>query len=264
MIRVLALRSHEVGGERARISNDSVAVGARVGLSHDGRYRHTHESRGVVFEAMTDEHLLIRCYICRVDQPAAVRGQVEVSIPDIGWESSLVSLVQCLECGDVMLFQQKACGAPATTTWSQPERLWPWEEGFLSESIPESIRRQVVEARACLEANAYTACVVMVRRTLEGVAKHKNAQGRSLAESLRRLRENQTIDGQLVEWASALRVLGNQGAHFSEDDVTLEDAQDALALAETLLEHVYVWSERFTRFRNRRTPNARPTLPPVQ
>lgn len=127
----------------------------------------------------------------------------------------------------------------------------------MSELIPASIRRQVVEARACLEANAYTACVVMVRRTLEGVAEHKNAMGRNLAESLGQLQNQGIIDGPLVEWASALRVLGNQGAHFSEAEVTTEDAQDSLALAETLLEYVYVWSERFGRFRDRRSTGKR-------
>jgi len=210
-----------------------------------------------------NRHILIRCYICREDRLASVHGQIEVSAPDIGWDSSLVSLVQCCECEDVMLFQQKAMSTQSGNGWSKPERLWPWEEGFLSESIPESIRRQVLEARACFEANAYTACVVMVRRTLEGVAIHRGAQGRNLAESLRQLQQNGTIDGHLVDWAAALRVLGNQGAHFSDVVVTLEDARDALSFAETFLEYVYVWSERFARFRDRRTPYMRKSPPPL-
>lgn len=49
------------------------------------------------------ERILIRCYICREDRVADVHGQVEVCAPDIGWESSRVSLVQCSTCDDVML-----------------------------------------------------------------------------------------------------------------------------------------------------------------
>jgi hypothetical protein len=114
----------------------------------------------------------------------------------------------------------------------------PWSWIALADSSERAARPEVAERRRYGTANA-------------------RGRGRNLAESLRRLQDQGTIDGHLAEWASALRVLGNQGAHFSDIEVTTEDAQDSLALAETLLEYVYVWSERFGRFRDRRSNGKR-------
>lgn len=60
------------------------------------------------------------------------------------------------------------------------------------------------------------------------------------------------IEGRLLEWAEELRVLGNEGAHFTGRRVAREDAQDALALAEALLDYMYVFSAQFAEFKQRR------------
>jgi hypothetical protein len=49
-----------------------------------------------------------------------------------------------------------------------------------------------------------------------------------------------------------LRVLGNQGAHFTGKQVPRPDAEDALALAEALLDYLYVFSAQFDAFKERR------------
>ena len=45
---------------------------------------------------------------------------------------------------------------------------------------------------------------------------------------------------------------GNDGAHFTGRRVSREDAQDALALAEALLDYRYVFSAQFAEFKTRR------------
>jgi hypothetical protein len=60
------------------------------------------------------------------------------------------------------------------------------------------------------------------------------------------------IEGRLLEWAQELRVLGNEGAHFTGERVARQDAQDALALAEAILDYLYVFSAQFFEFKNRR------------
>jgi hypothetical protein len=47
-------------------------------------------------------------------------------------------------------------------------------------------------------------------------------------------------------------VLGNQGAHFSDESVSREDAADALSLAEALLNYIYVFTAKYEEFQNRR------------
>ena len=80
----------------------------------------------------------------------------------------------------------------------------------------------------------------MVRKTLEGTCADQGAASGPLASRLRDLQGEGKIDGMLVEWANILRVVGNEGAHFTGTTMSREDAEDALALAEALLDHLYV------------------------
>jgi hypothetical protein len=57
-------------------------------------------------------------------------------------------------------------------------------------------------------------------------------------------------------WADGLRVLGNEGAHYTGSPVSREDAQDALALAEVVLEYLYVLTAQFEEFQQRRKGQA--------
>ncbi|MEU1597670.1 DUF4145 domain-containing protein [Streptomyces sp. NPDC005708] len=95
----------------------------------------------------------------------------------------------------------------------------------------------------------------MVRRTLEGVCSEQGvsgANGRSkpLVKMLEQLKNEGKIDGRLLEWAQELRVLGNQGAHFTGTGVSREDAADGLALVEALLDYLHVLAAQFTVFKN--------------
>jgi hypothetical protein len=91
----------------------------------------------------------------------------------------------------------------------------------------------------------------MVRRTLEGTCLKQGVQERTLAGSLKELRNRGLIDDTLAEWADALRVLGNEGAHYTERGVGREDAEDALSFAEALLDNLYVLRKRFADFQAR-------------
>jgi hypothetical protein len=121
----------------------------------------------------------------------------------------------------------------------------------ISPNVPAALRREWEEARTCLDHKAYTACVVMVRRTLEGTCQDQGVKKPTLAASLGALRSQGLIDGTLADWADALRVLGNQGAHYTGKSVTRADAEDSLAFAEALLDHLYVLRKRFTEFQGR-------------
>lgn len=91
------------------------------------------------------------------------------------------------------------------------------------------------------------------RRRLFGPRHRKNP----LYAALEEMRSAGLIKGRLLEWAQGLRVLGNDAAHFTVRSVSREDAEDALGLAEALLDYMYVLSAEFQKFRDRRT-----ALPP--
>jgi hypothetical protein len=121
----------------------------------------------------------------------------------------------------------------------------------ISPTVPEELRREWGEARTCFDSKAYTACLVMVRRTLEGTCRDQGVSKRTLARSLEELKAQGLIDGMLADWADALRLAGNRGAHFTGESVSREDAEDALEFAEALLDHIYVLRQRFADFQRR-------------
>jgi hypothetical protein len=133
----------------------------------------------------------------------------------------------------------------------EPVIVYP-SSRLLSLQVPESLRREFEEAGSCFSAKAYAATVVMVRRVLEGTCQENSVTDHNLASGLRKLQDTGLIDGTIAEWANALRILGNQGAHFTGMPVPRDDAEDALAFAEALLEQIYVLRKRFEEFAERR------------
>ncbi|MGK5444628.1 DUF4145 domain-containing protein [Micromonospora sp. URMC 105] len=130
----------------------------------------------------------------------------------------------------------------------------------LSLDVPTELRREFEEARTCFEAKAYTAAVVMVRRTLEGIGVDNEITERPLARQIERMKSEGLIDQSIAEWADSLRVLGNQGAHYTGRQVSREDANDAIDFAEALLDHIYVYKKRFEEFKKR---NVAKSTPPI-
>jgi hypothetical protein len=97
----------------------------------------------------------------------------------------------------------------------------------------------------------------MVRRTLEGVCAAYGIDEKPLFSALDKMKELGLIEGRLLEWAQELRVLGNDAAHFTGKAVNRQDAEDALTLAEALMDYLYVFAAQFDEFRarrNRKTP----------
>lgn len=160
------------------------------------------------------------------------------------------SLVQCSDCGEVSLEMREDYGEGFVA--DRPVFAYPARKR-LSNEVPRPLRREFDEAYKCFSVKAYGATVVMVRRILEGVCKENGVSERmALVRGLEELKSSGLIDGTISTWATALRVLGNEGAHYTGRQVPHDDAEDAIAFAEALLDHIYVLRKRFTEFENRR------------
>jgi hypothetical protein len=172
------------------------------------------------------------------------------------------TLVQCSECGEVAVQMREYYHGRSDEDYSEgfdtdvPKIFYPARRR-LSFAIPDPLRQEFEEAQTCFSAKAYTATAVMVRRILEGVCKENNVQERTLVKGLEKLRVQGLVDSAISEWADALRVLGNEGAHYTGRHVPRDDAEDALAFAEALLDHIYVLRKRFDKFAARRQKQAR-------
>jgi hypothetical protein len=162
--------------------------------------------------------------------------------PPVEW-----TLVQCHRCAHPTLQAREDFNlGGGFADDDNPATLYP-PRPMVSAGIPDAPRKAWEEARRCFDAKAYSGCAAMVRRTVEATCDEQGVKGRSLARMLTQMVEKDLMDATLQQWADALRVLGNRGAHFA-DEVAREDAEDALHFAEALLNHIYMLRRRFEQF----------------
>jgi hypothetical protein len=158
------------------------------------------------------------------------------------------TLAKCPRCSMPMLAVQVDYG----DGFDPPSRVFPPKSRELGYAVPEPIRIAFSEAQVCFRAKAFTASAIMCRKTLEGLCSEHNIRERSLSASLRKLKENGTIEARLFEWAEALRTLGNEAAHGVNSAITAQEAKDIIEFTEALAEYVFTYRDKFERFQKRR------------
>lgn len=165
--------------------------------------------------------------------------------PETNWQLS-----QCSSCAQPCLRALEDYSGDGDPEAIKVSTIFP-ALATLPPDIPAELRREITDAQRCLEHNLFAPCLVMVRRTLEGAMAEQGAKGKSLAAQLKQLTDDGGMDPMLFEWSTALRQIGNKGAPFSKEAVSREDAADALAFAEALLDHLFVLRRRFSEFQAR-------------
>ncbi len=111
------------------------------------------------------------------------------------------------------------------------------------QSLPKPVAEDWVEAHKCMGITAYKAAAAMARRATQGVCIDQNAKPGKLANQIKELVQTGHLHPQLGDWADQVRLFGNDGAHPGDDGldtVTQQDAEDALAFLDQLLEWTYV------------------------
>jgi len=76
---------------------------------------------------------------------------------------------------------------------------------------------------------------------------------KSLHKGLQELRDSGIIDRRLFEWGDSLRQERNIGAHASGQQVKAQDARDILDFASAICEYVYVLTDRYENYKNRKS-----------
>lgn len=191
------------------------------------------------------------CPTCQQKVVATQEAVSDVS-PDKDFNILRHIIARCGICYQTLLLEQDEAIYSQMLFQGNAKCLWPTPARSISETIPDSLRREHQEARSCFKATAYTATVVMVRRTLEGLCAQHGVTSKPLFTALGDMERRGLIEGRLLEWAQELRVLGNEAAHFTGAAVSRQDAADAVALAEALLDYLYVFSAQFEKFKQRR------------
>jgi hypothetical protein len=120
--------------------------------------------------------------------------------------------LQCRKCGKMFLAEIKDGRArtvtPATLVLDAPSGLEP--------QLASDLR----EACACFNVGAYKASVVMARRFLEALLDTRGFKGKTLFERIKVAHSSGAVSELLFQLASSARILGNYGAHYSDDELT--------------------------------------------
>lgn len=110
------------------------------------------------------------------------------------------------------------------------------------------------EALRCQWVKSYKACVVMCARAIQGSAIALGAKKKRLTDQIDELFAQGKITEALKDFAHAVRVTRNMGAHPDKDgleEVTEQDAKDIVEFTREYLHHVYVMPAKL---KARKTP----------
>lgn len=97
------------------------------------------------------------------------------------------------------------------------------------------------EACACFNVGAYKASVVMGRRFLEALLDKRGFKGGTLADRIKTAHSSGAIPALVFQLASSARILGNYGAHYSDDELTnigQDEAELVFNIMRQILKHI--------------------------
>lgn len=192
--------------------------------------------------------LAVVCPECADAVAAIAHGTSTFYEPSVG-PPALWTFCSCPRCDSKMLFIQEDFGEG----WDDPWRVFPPQARRMSDAVPSGLSSDHAEATRCLASKCYRATAVMARRILEGICIEQGYKKGVLKARLDQMTADGKIDPRLAQWAHGLRAVGNEGAH-DDTVISREDAEEALALAEALLDYLYVFQARFDQFLTNRKP----------
>lgn len=189
----------------------------------------------------------ILCPHCKQIGTAAERGTYNFVSDALG-EPLQTALIDCDNCRGAILVERYYDWS--TGGFSRSRVIYP-RDAEPSVTVPRPVREAYAEAIRCRDAQAYTATVIMCRRSLEAIAEDKKAVGRTLYAKLQALKEAGEIPPEIFEWFTLLREMGNDAAHSVQVTHTEQDASDAADFVLAITEYLYTYKLRFSEFKER-------------
>ena len=212
---------------------------------------------------MTEHSFDLFCPKCNILVSAQVIGEANAAFhseaigaadyEDAPYTSDHYSIAICGRCDQPFLVHQRLSGVPAEfETVIEQNLLYPSDSHLPLEHVPAPVSRAYEQATRSFSTGLYEPCTLMCRKTLDAAATSLGASGGSLNTKLKTLHESGQIDQRLLDWAHAVRLLGNEAAHDPDAEVSKEDARDVLDFTEAILIYVFILNRRLERLRARR------------
>ena len=169
----------------------------------------------------------------------------------------------CVKCGRPGLIERQEIAPHEYANY----QLYPRIRKRIELALPPRVSESFLEAVICELAGAWLATAVMVRRTLEAIAKEFDPSVKTLMNGLETLKTRGLISDELHRWGTELRFIGNIGAHPTGDVITKQDANDAMEFLRAIVETIYHLRPKFQEMQRRRKKAkepADPVVPPTE
>lgn len=114
---------------------------------------------------------------------------------------------------------------------------------FDRKSVPENIRKAFMAAAATKSIDTAVSLIAW-RRVLELTCKDLGAQGRNLYEKISDLSAKKILPHPLTDASNLIRLLGNDGAHSVDSEVSRVNISNVEALVRHIIEYVYILPEK--------------------
>jgi Domain of unknown function (DUF4145) len=157
-------------------------------------------------------------------------------------------IAECATCNELLVYHSFAALVP-DEDFTEADLVYPTSPE-LHASVPEIVRVCYSEAAKVKNAapNAYA---VMIRRSLEALCDDRKVAKGILQRRLAELVSRGEIPQTLAEMTTALRLLGNVGAHDTAQSVTLPMTWVIDEFFRAVVEYVYVAPSKLAAFKER-------------
>ncbi len=122
--------------------------------------------------------------------------------------------------------------------------IYPRSIPTLDDAVPKPVQADYIEGVECIGIGANKAAATMFRRSLQQVMINKRAlEGKRLIDQIKSLVIDDVLPEEIGEWATEIRLWGNEGAHPSTDGldaITGEDADEIRGFLDRIFEWVYI------------------------
>ena len=156
-------------------------------------------------------------------------------------------VASCETCNQVLLYT--CLGDQMTNEDFVHGNLEYPDSGNLNISVPESIRK-IYEEAARIKMLAPNAFAAQIRKALEALCENRGAKNGVLQKRLADLVSRGELPATFAEATDVLRILGNVGAHASDESVKPSQVSALDEFFRAVVEYVYVAPSKLKAFRD--------------
>ncbi|MEV0302746.1 DUF4145 domain-containing protein [Streptomyces prasinus] len=177
------------------------------------------------------------CPWCGLTNTKLVPKSVNQECANRDGQSRWWATLGCPACGSAVLIEHTA----PNVSWPAPLRVIP--KGIEDETeirhLPDDVKRYYLGAVRVLQVGVPDAAAVQLRRTLEAAAAHYGIKEKVLMKSIEKLIADGHVTKSFEPLLHHIRVVGNVGAHASDENVDQATAEGALRFTTQLLRNLF-------------------------